>query len=143
MYKFAQGKSLLHFSSYKKQRYLLRICCVYTSEICNHLKKAPVQGSNRKPNGKVINSCISYNKNEISKDKLIETIKKDEWVVFKKFHLIKGGYVDFKYFDVKKVFKNKKIILTDDMLKLKNNYQFNNLVHETDGRWIFLKDHGN
>ena len=139
-YKFALGKSLLHFSNLQKTEIPFEdFIDVYTSEICNHLKKAPVQGSNRKPNGKVINSCISYNKNEISKDKLIETIKKDEWVVFKKFHLIKGGYVDFKYFDVKKILKNKKIILTDDMLKLKDNYQFNNLVHETDGRWNLLE----
>lgn len=139
-YKFALGKSLLHFTKLQKTEINFEdFISVYSNEICSHLKNAPIQGSNRKPNGKVINSCISYNNNEITKDQLINTIKKDEWVVFKKFHLIKGGFVDYKYFDVKKILRSKKIILTDNILKLRDNYQFKNLVQETDGRWNLLE----
>ena len=75
----------------------------------------------------------------IKNDELIQNIKKDEWVVLKKFHLIKGEHVDFKYFDLKKDKSNKSIVLTDSLLDLKKNIQFENLHKEVDGRWNLLE----
>ena len=89
----------------------------------------------------MLDNCVLFNKKKIDKDKLIEIAKSDEWVVLKKFHLMKKEYVPFKFFEFKKIKykkqhrQNKKIILTDDLLKFNQNTQFNNLLHENEARW--------
>jgi 5-methylcytosine-specific restriction endonuclease McrA len=139
-YKFALGKSLLYFAKQNKSEISINeLSSVYTSFICEHLKKVPIQGTNRKPPGKVLIACDKFNKNIISKDELIDITKKDEWVVLKKFHLIKGGYLPLSFFYKEKNGKSKKIILTDNLHQLSKSTQFENLDFETEGRWNLLE----
>tara|TARA_B100000959_G_C14880763_1_gene582436 strand:- start:165 stop:1199 length:1035 start_codon:yes stop_codon:yes gene_type:complete len=146
-YKFALGKTLLHFATLNKDEIIFDdFISVYLDEICDHIKKIPTQGTNAKPPGRVLDNCILFNNKKIDKDKLIEIAKSDEWVVLKKFHLMKKEYVPFKFFDFKKkkykkqYRQNKKIILTDDLLKLNQNAQFNNLLYETESRWNLVEN---
>lgn len=139
-YKFALGKTLLYFSNLQKTEIKFEdFIEIYATEICEHLKIVSIQGTDRKPPGKVLTSCKSFIDGIIKNDELIQNIKKDEWVVLKKFHLIKGEHVDFKYFDLKKDKSNKSIVLTDSLLDLKKNIQFENLHKEVDGRWNLLE----
>ena len=97
-YKFALGKSLLFFSKLQKNEISIsELSSVYTNFICDHLKDAPIQGSNRKPPGKVLIACDRYNKKLISKDELVNITNKDQWVVLKKFHLIRGGFLPISF----------------------------------------------
>ena len=140
-YKFALGKALLKFSEKKvSEVYFSDLTKVYAKEICDHLKISNFQGSSRKPKGKVITACEKFNNNEIGEDEMIENIKKDEWVVLKKFHLVKGQNLPYKFFEKGKKVRNSdlKIFLTDDLLSLRDNSQFTNLSFEIDGRWDLL-----
>jgi hypothetical protein len=60
----------------------------------------------------------------------IDITKKDEWVVLKKFHLIKGGFLPLSFFYKGKNGKSKKIILTDNLHQLSKSTQFENLDFE-------------
>jgi len=139
-YKFALGKSLLYFAKLKQSKISINeLSSIYTDFICEHLKKVSTQGTNRKPPGKVLISCDKFNKKKISKDELIDITRKDEWVVLKKFHLIKGGVLPLSFFFKEKKGLSKKIILTDNLFKLNESKQFENLNFETEGRWNLLE----
>lgn len=139
-YKFALGKSLLYFAKQKKNEISIsELSSTYTIFICEHIKKVPIQGTTRKPPGRVLIACDKFNKNIISKDELIDITRKDEWVVLKKFHLIKGGLLPLSFFYKEKKGLSKKIILTDNLFKLCESKQFENLNFETEGRWNLLE----
>jgi len=145
-YKFALGKSLLDFAKQNKSFVTLKeLSKKYADYICEHIKENPTQGTTRKGPGPVLNACKDYVQDKISYDQLIETTAyKNEWIVLKKFHLIKGGFLPTKFFEktgkYKKHKKHKKgITLTDDLFKLKESSQFNNLFHETEGRWNLVE----
>lgn len=140
-YKFALGKALLKIAKQKKTEISLsELSDLFSQQICKNLSVSPIQGSHRKPKGRVITACEKYNKNLISKTELIDTINKDEWVVLKKFHLVKGNFLPFKFFEkTKKQYrKDSKLILTDSLLNISENEQFENLDNEIDGRWSLL-----
>ena len=142
-FKFSLGKSLLDFANENKDFITLEeLSKKYAAYICDHIKLTPTQGTNAKPPGPVLNACKNYVQKKISYDQLIQTTAyNNEWIVLKKFHLLKGGLLPVKFFEKtgKYVRSKKGITLTDDLFKLKESPQFNNLFDEAEGRWNLVE----
>ena len=89
-YKFALAKTLVEFAEQgKTQLSLEELSEPFAKHICEHLNISDKQGTSS--SSRYLNACKSFNKDEITKDELIETTKKLGFVnVIDAFHGIRG-----------------------------------------------------
>lgn len=138
-YKFAFGKALLHIVSKENNSISLsELSSIFVDSILNHIKENDKQGNSN--SSIFLNACRQYNKNEITYDKLIDITEKYGFVnVVDAFQNINGGSIQNKFYDKDFNGKSKKIIITDDLLKLKESTQFLNLDDEVEARWNLVE----
>ena len=89
-YKFALAKTLVEFAEQgKTQLSLEELSEPFARHNCEHLNISDKQGTSS--SSRYLNACKSFNKDEITKDELIETTKKLGFVnVIDAFHGIRG-----------------------------------------------------
>ena len=77
----------------------------------------------------------------ISMNELIDSTSKNNKIVFKKFHIIQGKEIPIKFFENIEKYKrnNKKIIFTDEIMKLSELFQYHNLFNEIESRWNLVE----
>jgi len=137
-YKFAFGKALLELTSQEKSSITLKdLAPLFVDSIVNHLKENDRQGNSN--SSKFLNACREYNTNEITYDNLISITEKYGFNnVVDAFQNVNGAVIPNKFYE-KDYAKTKRIVITDDLLKLKESIQFTNFNKEVDARWNLVE----
>ena len=138
-YKFAFGKALLQLASKETNSVTLKdLSPLYVDSILQHLKQNDKQGNSS--SSLFLNSCRKYNKNEITYDNLLDITEKHGFVnVIDAFQNVNGDIVPNKFYDKDYIGSSKRIVITDELLKLKESVQFSNFSSEVEARWNLVE----
>ena len=138
-YKFAFGKALLQLASKETNSVTLKdLSPLYVDSILQHLKENDKQGNSS--SSLFLNSCRKYNKNEITYDNLLDITEKHGFVnVIDAFQNVNGDIVPNKFYDKDYIGSSKRIVITDELLKLKESVQFSNFSSEVEARWNLVE----
>jgi len=138
-YKFALAKSLIDLGSNTNDLIKLEDLSIpYTTHLCEHLKNKPKQITSK--SSRFLDACNRYNRNEISKDQLINfSVKRGFENVIDAFHIVRREPIRMRFFyDERK--NNKGIRLTDDFYNLISNTSLKeDLEDETESRWRLVE----
>ena len=138
-YKFAFGKALLQLTSKETTTINLKdLSPIYVDSILQHLKQNNKQGSSS--SSSFLNACRKFNEGEISYDNLLSITEKQgfENVVYA-FQNVNGDIIPNKFYDKDYRGKSKNIVLTDELLTLKESIQFTNFDSEVEARWNLVE----
>lgn len=138
-YKFAFGKSLLEMASQEKNTISLKdLALIFVNSILEHLKKNDKQGNSN--SSTFLNACRKYNSGEIDYDNLLNVTEKYGFVnVVDAFQNVNGGIIPRKFYEKDYNGTNKNIVITDELLKLKEGFQFSNIREEVEARWNLVE----
>jgi 5-methylcytosine-specific restriction endonuclease McrA len=137
-YKFALGKSLLELTAQEKSFVTLEELAVpFSKHICNHLRLAAKQVTSS--SSRFLDACRKFNAGETSEGELIATTTKLGFNnVIDAFHVVHDGEIGVRFFVDDRRGKNG-ITLTDDLLRLRDMYQYGNLTQEVEARWRLVE----
>ena len=108
----------------------------YSRYVVEHLKQCNTQSQSAKTPYPFLEACRQFRDEEITKDRLIEITSKEGFkVVFQKFHNLSSGEIPVSFY--KKTRGG--IVLTDDLFKLVQTSQFQNLMQEVEARWRLVE----
>lgn len=138
-YKFAFGKALLQLTSKEATTITLKdLSPIYVDSILQHLKQNNKQGNSS--SSSFLNACRKFNEREISYDNLLAITEKQGFEnVVDAFQNVNGDIIPNKFYDKDYKGKSKNIVLTDDLLKLKESIQFTNFDKEVEARWNLVE----
>ena len=138
-YKFAFGNALLKLVADQKTIISLQdLAPLYVDSILHHLKENDKQGSSN--SSTFLNACREYNSGEISYDQLINITEKYGFVnVIDAFQNVNGGIIPNKFYEKDYNGNNKNIVITNELLKLKESFQFTNFNEEVEARWNLVE----
>jgi len=138
-YKFAFGKSLLELVSKEQNTVSLKdLSPIFVNSILEHLKKNDKQGNSN--SSTFLNACRKYNKGEIDYNNLLSVTEKYGFVnVVDAFQNVNGGIVPSKFYEKDYKGTKKNIVITDELLKLKESVQFTNFNEEVEARWNLVE----
>lgn len=138
-YKFAFGQALLNLINKETTIVSLdQLAPLYVESILEHLKINDKQGNSS--SSVFLNACRNFNRDIISYDQLINlTVKHGFNNVVDAFQNINGGTITNRFYEKDYQGVSKNIIITDDLLKLKESSQFNNLDSEVQARWNLVE----
>jgi len=138
-YKFAFAKSLLELVEKETTSISLsELARPFSRNITEHLKLCDKQGSSS--SSKFLNFCRDYNKGQINESQLLNKTEKLGFVnVVDAFQNINGGQIPNLFYEKDYSNGNKKIIIKDDLLKLKESFHFQNFEKETEARWKLVE----
>ena len=136
-YKFALAQVLLEKAETGVSEVPLNALAeVYADNICQHLIKSPIQGTN--PTNSYLQTCRDYNLGKVERTKLIEATNRTGFrYVFDAFHNISGGELPLTFFSIDK--EAKQVVLHDEMLELVTLPQAQSLIGEVDSRWSLVE----
>lgn len=138
-YKFAFAKALLGLVEKGKSSISLKDLAVpFTDSIVTHLKKTDKQGSSA--SSKFLDGCRNYIKGTLNPDELYSLTEKYGFVnVIDAFQNINGGVIPNIFYEKNLIGNKKEIIITDNLLKIKELFQFRNLEQEVEARWNLVE----
>lgn len=138
-YKFAFAKSLLDAINKEKTKVSLKDLAVPFSKcIADHLLISDKQGNSK--SSKFLDYCRSYNNGQLPLDKLHDYTEKFGFVnVVDAFQNINGGKINDPFYEKNYNGKTKEIIITDNLLQLKENFHFNSFENEVEARWNLVE----
>jgi len=138
-YKFSLAKSLLELAKDQITAVTLEeLAEPFSKHLCDHIKLSPKQITS-KGNNEFLLACKNYNDEKIQKSSLIDVTKRLGFkYVLDAFHILNGKTIDKRFFiDERK--SSKKIIITDDILKLGSTESGEVLMQETEARWRLVE----
>lgn len=110
----------------------------FATNIVQHLKANDKQGSSS--SSKFLNSCRSYIRNEITEDRLYGITEKLGFVnVVDAFQNVNGEIIPSPFYQKNFVAGKKEVVVTDELLKLKESYHFQNFEQEVEARWNLVE----
>jgi hypothetical protein len=138
-YKFAFAKSLLELVEKEKTRIsLAELAIPFTHNIVNHLKENDKQGSSS--SSTFLNACRSHIKGELTEHQLYGITEKLGFVnVVDAFQNVNGSTIPNLFYEKDYKAGKKYIVITDDLLKLKELYQYQNFNQEVEARWNLVE----
>lgn len=138
-YKFAFAKSLLSLVKEQKTRIsLTELAIPFADSIVDHLKKNDKQGNSN--SSKFLDGCREYINNNISKAQLYNLTEKYGFInVVDAFQNINGGTIPDKFYEKNFYQSKKEIVVTDNLLKIKELFQYRNLEQEVEARWNLVE----
>ena len=138
-YKFAFGKALLQLVSKETNSISIKdLSPLFVESILKHIKNNDRQGNSN--SSSFLDACRKYNNNEITYDNLLYTTEKQGFNnVIDAFQNVNGNIVPNKFYEKDFNGNSKKIIITDDLLKLKESIQFTNFESEVEARWNLVE----
>ena len=137
-YKFALGKSLLHFSQRGQNFITLEELAVpFAQSIADHLKLADRQSTNR--TSKFLEACKDYNTGQISDGALIDiTTQTGFRYVIDAFHIVNQIESPLRFYVDER--KNRSgIELTEEIFQLQETFQAENFPQELEARWRLIE----
>jgi len=138
-YKFAFAKSLLELiESETTSISLADLSKPFSMNIAEHLRRSDKQGSSS--SSQFLNCCRDFNNGNIDENKLLIQTEKLGFVnVVDAFQNINGGQIPNLFYEKDYSKGQKKIVIKDNLLKLKENFHFQNLEYETEARWRLVE----
>ncbi len=138
-YKFALAKSLLEIAPAAKRIITLEdLAEPYSRHIIEHLKIADKQTTS--VSSRFLDACRRFNTGDITKTRLIDTtVQRGFENVIDAFHNLSVGETAVRFFVDERRGANKGIILTDELFKLLEKLQSENLPHEVEARWRLVE----
>ncbi|MES2797408.1 MAG: HNH endonuclease [Bacteroidota bacterium] len=138
-YKFAFAKSLLNLIEKETTRISLEELAIpFANSIVEHLIKSDKQGN--APSSKFLTGCRNYINQSITKDELYKLTEKYGFVnVVDAFQNVNGGIIPNLFFEKNINQKTKEIVITDNLLKIKDLFQYRNLEQEVEARWNLVE----
>ncbi len=138
-YKFAFAKSLLELI--EKERTVVsleELAIPFSRNITEHLKDNDKQGS--AGSSKFLNFCRQYNKGEIGERELLTQTERLGFVnVVDAFQNVNGGQIPNLFYEKDYSREDKRIVITDNLLELKDSFHFKNFTHEAEARWKLVE----
>jgi hypothetical protein len=138
-YKFAFAKSLLGLIEEQKTRISLsELAIPFAESIVAHLKTNDKQGN--ASSSKFLEGCRNYISGTTSQEQLYNLTEKYGFVnVVDAFQNINGGTIPDKFYEKDYKEGKKDIIITDNLLKIKELFQYRNLEQEVEARWNLVE----
>jgi hypothetical protein len=138
-YKFALAKSLIELAADKTTFISLEeLAAPFSKHIVEHLRIVPKQATS--PSSRFLEVCRKFNAGEIDRDKLIgQTASLVFNNVIDAFHIVNRGEIPVRFFTDERNGSRPGIRLTDDLFRLAEDGQFQNLPHETEARWRLVE----
>ena len=138
-YKFAFAKSLLGLIEKEQNKISLNELAIpYANSIVEHLKKNNKQGS--ASSSKFLQGCRNYINEKIAKEELYSLTEKYGFVnVVDAFQKVNGGTVPDLFYEKNYRKGKKEIVVTDNLLKIKELFQYRNLEQEVEARWNLVE----
>ena len=138
-YKFALAKSLIELAAEQKTFVSLEeLAAPFSKQVVEHLRIAPKQATS--PSSRFLEACRKFNAGEIDRDKLIaETASLGFNNVIDAFHVVNRAEIPLRFFTDERNGSRPGIRLTDELFRLSEEAQFQNLPHETEARWRLVE----
>jgi hypothetical protein len=138
-YKFAFAKALLSLIKDEKNSVTLKELAIpFAQSIVEHLKRNKRQGN--ASSSKFLEGCRNYIKEKISEEELYNLTEKIGFVnVVDAFQNINGGTIPERFYEKNYILGKKEIVITDNLLKIKELFQFRNLEQEVEARWNLVE----
>ena len=138
-YKFAFAKSLLELVNSETTRISLKdLSKPFVHNIIDHLEKNDKQGTSK--SSTFLNGCRSYLSDEMEYSELLKiTEQKGLAVVVDAFQNVNGEAIPNPFYYKNYIGKKKEIIITDELLKLKESFHFQNFEQEVEARWSLVE----
>lgn len=138
-YKFAFGKALLELTSKETNSISLKdLSPIFVNSILEHLKTNDKQGNSN--SSTFLDACRKFNNQEISYDNLLSITEKYGFTnVIDAFQNVNGGIIPNQFYHKDYNGSSKNIIITDDLLRLKESFQFINFNEEVEARWNLVE----
>ncbi len=137
-YKFALGKALLEAANQEKNFVSLEeLAEPYARNLVDHLRKSDRQGTS--PSSGFLQVCRNFSRGEIDKDRLLAQTARLGFVnVIDAFHNVNQAEIPMRFF-VDERGTRRGISLTDELLALKEDFQYGNLNQEVEARWSLVE----
>ena len=138
-YKFAFAKSLLELIERETNSISLKeLAKPFSKNITEHLKSSDKQGNSN--SSKFLNVCRDYNNKIIDEAQLLKQTERLGFVnVVDAFQNVNGGQIPNLFYEKDYSGRNKRIVITDDLLRLKDSFHFQNFENETEARWKLVE----
>lgn len=138
-YKFALAKSLLAVAKCGKTVITLdELAIPYSQNLCDHIAMAPKQATSQ--SSAFLDACKNYNKGTIGYQKLLDTtVSKGFNNVIDAFHTVNNAPIPIQFYIKDYTRESKKIILTDELFKLKESTYSQNFLSEIESRWNLVE----
>lgn len=138
-YKFAFAKSLLELVDEETTRISLnQLAEPFSRNIVEHLRENDKQGN--AASSKFLNTCRNHIAGTIPKEELLVATEKLGFVnVVDAFQNVNGGSVPDLFYEKDYTQGKKDIVITDNLLRLKESFHFHNLSEEVEGRWKLVE----
>lgn len=138
-YKFALAESLLELASQGKTEVTLQELAVpYSKHLCRHLEEAPKQVTSA--SSKFLTACADFNKGLLNRQTLLDTtVSLGFNNVIDAFHIVNGAPIPIEFYKKDYSPSAKKIILTDEIFKLKETPHAENYDAEAEARWHLVE----
>jgi len=138
-YKFALGKSLLDLAQAGTEIVTLdELAEPFSRNICEHLRIADRQATSR--SSRFLDTCRKFNADEIRKEELLDaTTRLGFNNVIDAFHIVHDRETDVRFFTDERQGREKGIRLTQDLLRLTEQTQYQNLPTEVEARWRLVE----
>jgi hypothetical protein len=138
-YKFAFGKALLKLTSQEKNSVTLgELAPLFVESVLEHIKENDKQGNSS--SSTFLNACRKFNLGETTFDNLLSITEKYGFTnVVDAFQNVNGGVILNKFYEKDYNGNSKRIVITDDLLKLKESIQFQSFEIEVEARWNLVE----
>ncbi|RCJ32098.1 hypothetical protein A6769_29195 [Nostoc punctiforme NIES-2108] len=135
-YKFALAKSLLEIAQTGKTVITLdELSEPYSRYVVEHIGRCEVQNQLTPQLYPFLEGCKQFKKGQITYEQLLEITRREGFkVVLDKFHNVKGT-LPVQFYKKEKG----KIIVTDELFRLLETEQFQNLAPEVEARWRLVE----
>ena len=138
-YKFAFAKSLLELIKNETTSISIsELAIPFARNITEHLKESDKQGNSN--SSKFLDYCREFNSGVISESELFSHTERLGFVnVVDAFQNINGGQIPDIFYEKDYANGKKRIVITDNLLKLKESFHYQNFEHETEARWKLVE----
>ena len=138
-YKFAFAKSLLELIDKETTSISLKeLAKPFSRNITEHLKSSDKQGNSN--SSTFLNVCRDYNNKIIDEAQLLKQTERLGFVnVVDAFQNVNGGQIPNLFYEKDYSRGGKRIVITDDLLRLKESFHFQNFENETEARWKLVE----
>lgn len=137
-YKFALAKALLDFASTEQNFIRLdELAGPFAKHLADHLKISGKQATSS--SSRFLDAVRKFNSGEIDQSSLVKsTVTLGFSNVIDAFHVVNRDPIPVRFFTDER--KNRGgIVVTDELFKLKESVQFDNLSPEAEGRWRLVE----
>jgi hypothetical protein len=138
-YKFAFAKCLLEAVEQEKTKITLdELAIPFANSIVEHLKTNGKQGNSN--SSKFLEGCKNFIDGTITKNQLYQhTVKYGFINVVDAFQNVNGGIIHRAFYEKNYYQGKKEIIITNNLLKTKELFQYRNFEQEVEARWSLVQ----